>query len=336
MTIVIVGDANADLSASLTRFPHEGDDSPLRDLAWGSGGAAANVATALARMGVPARLLARMGQDPAADVALRAARDAGVDLAFVQADPTLPTGLCFAAISPGGERTFFSYRGANVALAPPPLDALLDGAAWLHFGGHALLEGPQRETTLALLAEATRRGIATSLDLCLPLLRAHPALVLSLAPSLRVLFANEHELAALCASGVLPGADPGAPDPALAAIAALGRAGSLCVVGKLGARGAVIGGHPPSFIPALSVVACDTTACGDAFVAAFLAAHLGGASMELCARFGNALGALVASRPGAAAALPTRDELHHFLSAQDEHAVLALLPFLPPARRQAP
>jgi sugar/nucleoside kinase (ribokinase family) len=334
--IVVVGDANADLSAALARFPHEGDDSAIRDLTWGSGGTAANAATALARMGVPARLLARVGQDPAADVALQAARDAGVDLAFVQADPTLPTGLCFAAISPGGERTFFSYRGANVALAPPPLDALLDGAAWLHLGGHALLEGPQRETSLALLAEATRRGIATSLDLCLPLLRAHPALVLSLAPSLRVLFANEHELTALCTSGALSGADPRAADPALAAIAALGRVGSLCVVGKLGARGAVIGGHPPLFIPALPVLACDTTACGDAFVAAFLAAHLGGAEMGLCARLGNALGALVASRPGAAAALPTRDELHQFLSARDEHAVLALLPLLPPARRQAP
>ena len=89
MTVLIVGDANADLSAALSRFPHEGDDALIGALGWGSGGSAANVAAALALLGTRARLLARVGCDPAAEVALRAARDAGVDLAAVQRDATL-------------------------------------------------------------------------------------------------------------------------------------------------------------------------------------------------------------------------------------------------------
>ena len=122
MTILIVGDANADLIAALSGYPHEGDDAVVGALGWGSGGSAANVAAALALLGAPARLLTRVGPDPAAAIALRAARDAGADLGAVQSDATLATGLCFAAISPGGERTFFSFRGANVSFALGPGD----------------------------------------------------------------------------------------------------------------------------------------------------------------------------------------------------------------------
>src|SRR5919108_2950398 len=170
MTILVVGDANADLSAGLARFPSEGDDCPITALGWGSGGAASNVAAGLALLGTPTRLLARVGADPAAEVALRVARASGVDLALVQRDDVAATGLCFAAISPGGERTFFSFRGANVGLDLPAGAAPLDGARWLHISAHALLEGRQRATALALLEDACDRDIPISLDLCLPLL----------------------------------------------------------------------------------------------------------------------------------------------------------------------
>src|SRR4029078_3504779 len=97
------------------------------------GGGAANVGAALALLGAPVRLLARVGRDPAAEIALRVARAAGADLRAVQVDTALATGLCFAAVSPGGERTFFSYRGANVGFefGPEP-DSQLECASVLH------------------------------------------------------------------------------------------------------------------------------------------------------------------------------------------------------------
>src|SRR5215212_1084645 len=192
MTILVLGDANADLSAALVRFPAEGDDSQITALGWGSGGGATNVAAALALIGAPARLLACTGSDPAAEIALRVARAAGADLTAVQIDATLATGLCFAAVSPGGERTFFSYRGANVGFEFGPEQAgQLDGARWLHVSGYALLEGRQRAATLALIDAATTRDIPISLDACLPLLRAWPEKTIALLPRLRILFTNE-------------------------------------------------------------------------------------------------------------------------------------------------
>ena len=307
MVFLVIGDALADVSASLSRFPHEGDDIPLRNLAWQSGGCAANVATALARMGTAARLVARVGVDPAAGVALRAARAAGVDLACVQHDETLATGLCFAAVSPGGERTFFSHRGANVGLDAPPLPRAFDGAGWLHVAGHALIEGRQRETTLALVAEAGRRGLPVSLDLCLPLLRADAGLVQDMLPRLAVLFANEHESAAL------------AGPPAHARPA-------LLVVEKRGAAGARANGPAEDVqVPAFAVAAKDTTGCGDAFVAGFLLATTRRAPVEVALRLGNALGALTATRPGAADALPSREEARAFLLERRALPELAVL-----------
>ncbi len=117
MNILVVGDANADLSAALDRFPREGDDSLIGALEWSSGGSATNVAIGLALLDAPVRLLARVGRDSAAEIVLGAARAAGVDLELVQRDEIAATGLCYVAISPGGERTHFSYRGANVELA---------------------------------------------------------------------------------------------------------------------------------------------------------------------------------------------------------------------------
>jgi sugar/nucleoside kinase (ribokinase family) len=298
MIFLVVGDANADLSARLARFPHEGDDVPLAGLDWQSGGSGVNVATAIARLGGGARLAARVGVDPAAEVALAAARAAGVELDLVQRDRALATGLCFAAVSPGGERTFFSYRGANVALAAIDAGAAFRETGWLHLGGHALLEGPQRATALALVDEAKQTGVFVSVDLCLPLVRAAPAEVRAIVARADVVFSNEQESEAAEAAGI-----------------ALGAASTL--VEKLGDRGARVRlpGRTVS-VPAFAVEARDTTACGDAFVAGFLLATLRGGSPERAALIGSAAGALTATRPGAASALPSHDEVRALLFEQ--------------------
>jgi ribokinase len=320
MTILVLGDANADLSAAIPRFPAEGDDSQISALGWGSGGCAANVAAGLALLGVPARLLARVGSDPAAAIALRIARAANADLTAIQIDDTLATGLCFAAVSPGGERTFFSYRGANVGFDFGPEQAsLFDGARWLHISGYALLEGRQRAATLALIDAADERDIPISLDLCLPQLRAWRDETIGLLPRLRVLFANEPELALLTAIGIsatnakiaaeLPG-DLGA----LAVEPLVGQGVGIVAV-KLGARGCLVADTSMQhYTPAFAVEAVDTNGCGDAFVAGFLFALLRGAALEQCAIVANAIGALKATRLGAAAALPDRATLRAFLT----------------------
>ncbi|MDI3284401.1 carbohydrate kinase family protein [Polyangium sp. 15x6] len=302
MVFLVVGDANADISSTLARFPDEGDDVPMTSLGYGSGGSGANVATALAKLGARARLVTAVGNDPGAEIALRAAREAGVDLSFVETHQAVATGHCVVAISPGGERTFLSFRGANAAVSCPDLAAVFQDVVHLHVAGHALLGGAQGTTTLALMAEANRREIPISLDICLPLVRARAAELFALAPRFSVLFGNQSELGALAAS-------------CEAAIAELLAAGVPLVVGKLGAEGAVVAEGPArTFLPPFPADVRDTTGAGDGFVAAFLYAWRRGASTANAGRLGNAAGALVVSRLGAATSLPGQEELSHLLS----------------------
>jgi sugar/nucleoside kinase (ribokinase family) len=327
MTILVLGDANADLSAMLTRFPAEGDDSQIAALGWGSGGGAANVGAALALLGAPARLFARVGSDPAAEIALRVARGAGADLVAVQIDAALATGLCFAAVSPGGERTFFSHRGANVSFEFGPEQASqLDGARWLHISGYALLEGHQRAATLALIDAAGARAIPISLDACLPQLHAWRDQTLALLPRLSILFTNEPELAVLTAKRTKHeyATELGNIDDL--AITPLLQQGVGTVAVKLGSRGCLIASADTQhYAPAFAVDAIDTNGCGDAFVAGYLFAHLRGAAVEHCATLANAIGALKATRLGAAEALPTRATLRRFLEEHQRSTTAARL-----------
>ena len=290
MSFLILGDANADIIAPAAHFPRPGDDLSIPHLTWASGGSAANVAVGIARLGASVKLLARVGIDPASAVALRVAATAGVDLGLLQRDPVLPTGLCYVLVAEGGERTFLSTRGANLELAPPA-EAALDGVEWLHVAGHALLEGRQRATALAMIERAAARQIPVSLDLCLPLALDHAALIHSLFPQLRLLFGNTREVAAL---GPLP-------------------TGPIVVV-KRGAEGCELHDGDVTSVSGFAVDVVDTTGCGDAFVAAFLWALRDGQTLAMCARIASAAGAIVATRYGAADAAPTQAAIEALLS----------------------
>jgi sugar/nucleoside kinase (ribokinase family) len=318
-SVLVVGDAFADLSARVRRFPEEGGDAHARRIDWSSGGSAANVAAALASLGTPVRLLARVGPDPAAVVALRAARRGGVDLSLVQEDPSEPTGLCFVVVSASGERTFFSARGANENLAlPRDAAALLDGVAGVHLSGYALVGG-SRETALAVAGPARARGLPVSLDLCLPLVEARRDETLDLLPLFSVVFGNDREVS------LLAGEEVGA-----AARAIVSR-GVEVAVAKTGEKGCVVAASGGvRSIAAFPVDAVDTTACGDAFVAGFLHARVRGAEQAACGALGNALGALAATAPGSGDALPVPEALRAFLAKRAPE----LLPLLSPAAEE--
>lgn len=314
--LIVVGDAFVDLSARVPVFPAEGTDAQADRFLWSSGGSASNVAVVLAMLGSRVRLLARVGDDPAAAIALRAASRAGVDLSLVQRDAEEATGLCFVVVSPGGERTFFSARGANRNLAlPAEADALLAGCGALHLSGYSLLGGTHRETALALVDAATAAGVAVSLDLCLPLVETRREELLSLVPRLSIVFGNALEVAALA------GEDPsGSPAPALVTL------GVPVVVVKAGGEGCLVVGSGGSVaVAGYAVEAVDTTGCGDAFVAGFLHARSRGAALPMCGALGNALGALAATEPGSGDALPALDRVRTFVARTAEAAELAAL-----------
>lgn len=300
-TITVIGDINVDLSFALPAFPREGDDTPATALRWGSGGAGLNMAVALAQLGAHARLVGRVGNDPAASVALHTAQQTGVDLSLLQADPELATGLCGVMVSPGGQRSFLSFRGANVRCSADAINrSSLAGSRLLIISGYALLDDPQRAAALYALDLAAAAEIPCALDLCLPLIRSAGDLITRLIPQLWLLTLNEDELDALL------------PEHSVQQALDLLIATGLQVLAiKRGVRGCSAASRiaridllPPP------VYAIDTNGCGDAFTAGFAWALLHGCDLFTCATLGNLIGALTAARPGAADAIPTHEEIY--------------------------
>ncbi|RRR72791.1 MAG: carbohydrate kinase family protein [Candidatus Viridilinea halotolerans] len=307
LKIITIGDINADLSFMLHHLPAAGDDVVASGLHWSGGGAGLNSALAFSRLGGAVWLIGRVGNDPAAEVALQAVRQAGVELRLVQHDSSLPTGLCGVLVTANGERSLLSYRGANVACDPLDLSSdLMRDTDLLSISGHALLEGPQQATTLHAIELAEEHNVPVALDLCLLTIRAAGPLLLDLLPQLWLLTLNEEELRAL-----LPGLS------FQWALEQLLERGAHHVAIKRGAQGCTIleGEQRLAFLPPV-VQVVDTTACGDAFSAGYAWALLRGAPLPARATLANLMGALTASKPGAAAAIPSRIQLFRRLDAR--------------------
>ncbi len=280
-----------------------------------AGGAPANVATGLARLGLRVAFRGVVGDDPFGRLLARKLGDEGISCAFRFARER-PTGMWFVALDARGERTFFSPNArfsADKLLAPSDVDrGLLSRARWLHVGtsAHVLPEG--QEALREAVRAARELGVAVSFD---PNVRAH--LWDDLAPLRR-----------LCAD-VLPGCTlakiaedevdvcTGERDPerALARMAEMGIA-LACVT--LGERGALVRRGAVAFrVPAERVEVVDTTGAGDAFVAGLLSVvarmedprTAPAADLQRAARFAARVAARVCTRVGACAGLPRAGQI---------------------------
>jgi sugar/nucleoside kinase (ribokinase family) len=294
--VVLVGDVMTDVVARLDGPLVAASDSPARISAQG-GGAAANTASWLARLGTRPVLLGRIGADPAGHEAARSLRSAGVEVRCA-IDPRLATGTVIVLVAPGGERTMVPDPGANAALAPRdlPADAFVEGRH-LHLSGYTLLRQGSREAGLAALASARAAGMTVSVDAASvgPLAQAGAGRFLEWVGRVDVLFANRDEAAYLTAAAAL-----GQPE---AWARQLAEFCDLAVV-KLAAGGADACSSTGVFAhaDALAIgpgIALDSTGAGDAFAAGFLAAWLAGAAVRDALRAGCSLAAQAVGRVGA-------------------------------------
>jgi ribokinase len=287
--VVVLGDVNVDVIAHFAGFPTPGRDAFATSTELHCGGSAANVAMALARLGIETLLVARVGADPWARTAIDSLAAAGVELSALQHDPRAMTGLMYVIVLPDGERTILAHRGANVLTNPKrlPMQALR-AARVLHLSGYALLAEPQRSAMLLALKLARREGATVALD---PGMSGHAAVKLmgDLLPKTDILFPNLAEARRLTGRSV-------AEDCARALL----DAGVGMVALKLGEAGCLVCCKDRCHrIPGFAIEVRDTTGAGDGFDAGFIAGLLRGLDLVGAALLGNAMGAVIAASVGA-------------------------------------
>jgi len=100
------------------------------------GGCAFNTASTLAKFGLRAEVMGKVGVDPFGDVLVELLDERGVGRTGVLRDPNVPTSSTIVLVDSAGERTFLHAPGANGALGIDELDldSLYSGRA-LHFAG---------------------------------------------------------------------------------------------------------------------------------------------------------------------------------------------------------
>jgi len=138
-------------------------------------GAEANVAFALAQLGTAARFLGAVPENDPGRAVASALQVAGVDATFLVPKPVGRLGLFYyePAADPRPGRVTYDREGSAAALSGPedyPMEAALDGVAWVHLSGITpAISRAAFESCVALAKLARQRGIPVSLDLNLRL-----------------------------------------------------------------------------------------------------------------------------------------------------------------------
>jgi fructokinase len=113
------------------------------------GGAPANVAVGVCRLGGHAAFIGKVGEDEFGIMLKKVLEDNGVDVKGVVLDSNARTALAFVTLREDGEREFMFYRNpsADMLMLPSELDeGLIRGSTVFHYGSISLISEPSRST----------------------------------------------------------------------------------------------------------------------------------------------------------------------------------------------
>lgn len=284
------------------------------------GGAPANVAVGVARLGVPSTFLGKVGRDVLGVFLKETLDEYGVNTTWLQFSDDVRTGVVFVTLAENGERSFDFYinPSADRFLREEEIDeSLFRTHRILHFVSISLISEPARSATKRAVMLAKENGMIVSYDpnLRLGLWESEQQarqMIISMLPEADVLKISEEELTFITGEkDIQKGVDALASYNIPLIVVTLGENGSYAFTKE----GSI-------FTPALKVEAVDTTGAGDAFVSGMLYClheregtmdSLSLAEVEKMTKFASVSGALAASTKGAMTALPTRGEVERIL-----------------------
>lgn len=285
------------------------------------GGAPANVAVGVARLGAKATFLGKVGADVLGRFLESTLKDYGVRTNQMLLSPDVPTGVVFVTNGEDGERSFDFYidPSADRFLKVKDIDEedLLSHKI-LHFGSISMISSPAKEATRHAVTLAKENGLFISYDpnVRLGLWRSEKdarETIISMLSEVHLLKISEEELEFITGEQEIE-----------SGVRKLKSYNIPFLIITMGGKGSnVYVGDQHRHVPAMKVKAVDTTGAGDAFVSGILyslheysgdihSLHIDEAFRM--AQFAAVSGALAASTKGAMTALPSLEEIILYLN----------------------
>ena len=286
-----------------------------------AGGAPSNVAGAVSRLGIPSKMLTKVGDDPFGDYIVETFAAAGINTEYILRDKEGETPLAFVSLSDDGNRDFKFYRKNSADLHYTPEDipkGILDDCGILHFCSIDLVDSPMKEAHRKLIKQAAAGNVLISFD-----------------PNLRLSLWNDDEKLRTTVREFLPMADlVKISDEELLfitgeteiekALPQLLNGRTECVIYTQGKEGASVYRRESKVSrPGFSVKVRDTTGAGDSFIGAFLFKLLEEKVMDLKAvteekladylDFANAYAAHTTTMEGALTAMASAKEMAEWM-----------------------
>lgn len=288
------------------------------------GGAPANVACALVKLGTAAGFIGCVGADEPGAHLIKLLEQVGVDTSSVQRHDTAPTRQIYVITTAAGDRQFVGFGDRDTAdFADTRLQAhklspqMFDAADYLVIG---TLEMAYPDTANAIqhaLDLADQHGVKVVLDVnWRPMFWEQPTaaqpIIRSLLPRIDFLKLSDEE-----AEWLFDTTDPGAIAYRLESVE-----GVMVTAGEKGCAYCLSGSE--GTVPGFQVNVVETTGAGDSFLAGFIhrlcQQGIRSLSNPDIARdimiYASAVGALTTTKPGAIAAQPTAAEVANFLQKQ--------------------
>ncbi|WP_425444897.1 aminoimidazole riboside kinase [Superficieibacter electus] len=300
----VIGDASVDL---VPETPNSYLKCP--------GGAAANVAVCVARLGGRCDFIGCLGDDDAGRFLRQVFEDNGVGVTFLRMDAALTSAVLIVNLADDGERsfTYLVHPGADTYVSPQDLPPFRQNE-WFCFSSIGLTDHPAREACL----EGARRMREVG---------GHVLFDVNLRPAM---WRDSHEIPALIAQSAALSSICKVSADELCQLSGVSRwqdaryylreRGCETTIISLGDDGALLICPDGEYrFPAPRVRVVDTTGAGDAFVGGLLytLAQADTWTTALLAKAignANACGAMVVTAKGAMTALPFPDQLNTFLS----------------------
>ena len=302
-TVVVLGSVNADHVLRVSQLPKPGETVSAESYRILAGGKGANQAVAACRSGANTRFTACVGDDDLGARLVGQFQDIGIDTRGLMRIPNQQTGTALIFVDPKGENCIGISAQANGELTAGRLQTQLEAIE----AADILLV--QLETPLdgIELAAAVAQESATQVVLNPAPARALPDKLLR---HIDLITPNQTEAERLTGISVSDDAS------AAKAAAVLHAKGIPLVLITLGARGVWLSEQGKGkLMTGFKVDAVDTTAAGDCFNGALVAALLEAISLPDAIRFAQAAAAISVTQEGALDSIPSLVEVQDFLVA---------------------